>query len=456
MDYFYDGQIRRYLTQFMRVMSNFSFKDGKGKITQVPVRYGDLSRQAAATLKKNSENVLATAPFIACYIKDFRYDRSRLQDPTFVSKVHIREREKDEQGNYLYTQGGNYTVERIMPSPYKITFAADIWTTNSEQKFQIIEQLACIFNPALDLQTTDNYIDWTSLSALTLTDQGTWSSRTVPQGLDDNIEISNMIFESPVWITPPAKVKQMNIITKIISNVFLEDSRIDNLITGYEYQIFDNVETVVVTPNNLNLLVLNGVAVLEKTTFTELGEDVQQEPISWLSLLDRYPGKFKAGLSQLRLKSNDNSEIVAFMSLDPNDETRMMLNFDTDTIPGNSIISGRSTLDAIINPDTFNPTNKVAGVRYLILEDINVNWQTPGYSGPTAWKNNDSSDFVANANDIIEWDGSSWSVVFNSSTVTSVTYITNSYTGIQYKWDGISWSKSYEGIYDKMLWRIVL
>lgn len=456
MDYFYDGQIRRYLTQFMRVMSNFSFKDGKGKITQVPVRYGDLSRQAAATLKKNSENVLATAPFIACYIKDFRYDRSRLQDPTFVSKVHIREREQDDQGNYLYTQGGNYTVERIMPSPYKITFAADIWTTNSEQKFQIIEQLACIFNPALDLQTTDNYIDWTSLSALTLTDQGTWSSRTVPQGLDDNIEISNMIFESPVWITPPAKVKQMNIITKIISNVFLENSNIDNLITGYEYQIFDNVETVVVTPSNLNLLVINGVAVLEKDTFTELGEEIQQEPISWLSLLDRYPGKFKAGLSQLRLKSNDNSEIVAFMSLDPNDETRMMLSFDTDTIPGNSIISGRGTLDAIINPDTFNPTNKVAGVRYLILEDINVNWQTPGYSGPTAWKNSDGSDFVANANDIIEWDGNSWSVVFNSSTVTGPTYITNSYTGIQYKWDGLSWSKSYEGIYDKMLWRIVL
>ena len=456
MDYFYDGQIRRYLTQFMRVMSNFSFKDGKGKITQVPVRYGDLSRQAAATLKKNSENVLATAPFIACYIKDFRYDRSRLQDPTFVSKVHIREREKDDQGNYLYTQGGNYTVERIMPSPYKVTFAADIWTTNSEQKFQIIEQIACIFNPALDLQTTDNYIDWTSLNVLTLTDQGTWSSRTVPQGLDDNIEISNMIFESPVWITPPAKVKQMNIITKIISNVFLENSNIDNLITGYEYQIFDNVERVVVTPNTVNLLVLNGVAVLEKDTFTELGEEIQQEPISWLSLLDRYPGKFKAGLSQLRLKSNDNSEIVAFMSLDPNDETRMMLSFDTDTIPGNSIISGRGTLDAIINPDTFNPTNKVAGVRYLILEDINVNWQTPGYSGPTAWKNSDGSDFVANANDIIEWDGNSWSVVFNSSTVTSTTYITNSYTGIQYKWDGLSWSKSYEGIYDKMLWRIVL
>jgi hypothetical protein len=455
-DYFYDGQIRRYLTQFMRVMSNFSFKDGKGKITQVPVRYGDLSRQAAATLKKGSENVLATAPFIACYIKDFKYDRSRLQDPTFVSKVQIRERDTDDQGNLLFTQGANYTVERIMPSPYKIIFAADIWTTNSEQKFQIVEQIACIFNPALDLQTTDNYIDWTSLSVLSLTDQGSWSSRTVPQGLDDNIEISNMIFETPVWITPPAKVKQMNIITKIISNVFAENSGIDSLISGYEYQIFEKDTAIVLSPGNFNLLVLNGVAMLEKDSFTAQGDDVTQDAVSWLTLLDRYPGKFKAGLSQLRLTTGNDNEIVAFMSLNPTDETQMNLIFDVDSIPGNSIIDGRGTVDAIINPDTFNPSTKVTNTRYLILEDINQNWQSAGYSGPAAWKNNDATDFVANANDIIEWDGAAWSVVFSSNDITYATYITNSYTGIQYKWDGINWSKSYEGLYDKSLWRIVL
>ena len=57
-DFFYDGQVRRYLTQFMRVMSNFSYKDGKGQLTQVPVRYGDMNRQVAQILAKNSENVV--------------------------------------------------------------------------------------------------------------------------------------------------------------------------------------------------------------------------------------------------------------------------------------------------------------------------------------------------------------------------------------------------------------
>lgn len=104
MDYFYDGQVRRYLTQFMRIMSNFSYKDAKGNLVQVPVRYGDMNRQVANILRKNSENVVNSAPFIACYIKDLQFDRERMQDPTFIDKVNIRERAKDGSGNYLNTQ----------------------------------------------------------------------------------------------------------------------------------------------------------------------------------------------------------------------------------------------------------------------------------------------------------------------------------------------------------------
>ena len=55
MEFFYDFQIKRQLTQFMRFMSNFCYMDGKGNIVQVPVRYGDMSRQVGAILNKNSE-----------------------------------------------------------------------------------------------------------------------------------------------------------------------------------------------------------------------------------------------------------------------------------------------------------------------------------------------------------------------------------------------------------------
>jgi hypothetical protein len=445
-------------------MSNFGYKNSKGQVVRVPAIYGDMNRQVAQILRKNSENSIPSAPFIACYIKDIQYDIARLQDPTFISKVNVREREWDaESRQYLYSQGANYTVERIMPSPFTVTFSADIWATNTDQKMQLWEQIIVLFNPSLEIQTTDNYIDWTSLSALTL-DNMVYSSRTIPQGVDQNIDICTLTFKAPIWITPPAKVKKLGIVTKIIADVYaMSQGEIEADYSNPDAVIdFGNPDTkVVVTPGNFDLLVLDNVAALIKSSVDTAASDtaIPDGTTSWLQLLDRYPGKFRAGLSQLRLQKADGNEIVAYISIDPNDESKMALNFDADTIPANTIINGRGSIDAIVDPETYNPKNvAIAGIRFLILENINVSnsYGTPDYSGPDAWKNNDGSDFQAHANDIIEWNGAQWSVIFDSRNSSAVTYITNSYTGIQYKWSDGQWSKSFEGIYNKSLWRLVL
>jgi hypothetical protein len=452
------------LTQFIRVMSNFGFKNSKGQIIRVPAMYGDMNRQVAQILRKNSENAIPSAPFIACYIKDIQYDIARLQDPTFVSKVNVREREWDsESGQYLYSQGANYTVERMMPSPFTVTFNADMWVTNVDQKMQVWEQLIVLFNPSLEIQTTDNYIDWTSLSTLTL-DSQTWSSRSIPQGLDQDIDVLTLSFKAPIWITPPAKVKKLGIVTKIITDVFaISQGEIDTDYSNPNAVLdFGSPDSrTVITPGNFELLVLDNVAALIKSSADVADSDTSIPPgtTSWRQLLDLYPGKFRAGLSQLRLQKSDGNEIVAYISIDPNDESRMALNFDADTIPSNTIIDSRGSVDAIINPETYDPTSvAISGTRFLILENINVSrdYGTPGYDGPDAWKNNNGSDFQAYANDIIQWDGVKWNVIFDSRNSSSVTYITNSYTGIQYKWASEQWSKSFEGVYDKSLWRLIL
>jgi hypothetical protein len=464
MDHFYDGQIRRYLTQFMNVMSNFAYKDSKGQLVRVPVRYGDMTKQVAQIVNKNSENTMPSAPFIACYIKDLQFDRPRMQDPTFVSKIHIREREWNEQGQeYLNTQGSNYTVERIMPSPWLITFSADIWTTSTEMKLQIWEQLSVLFNPSFEIQTTDNYVDWTSLTVLDLANQ-VWSSRTIPQGVSEDIDILTMTFTSPIWITPPAKVKKLGIITKIISNIYAVGSGAINSIYDKEgaAEVFGEISpdtSITVTAGNYDLLVLNNKAHLIKSTGQDNVDVTNPSNIaSWHKLLDLYPGKFTAGLSQLRFTQPDDTEVVAYISLDPMDESCMITSVDTDTIPSNTILQGRGSVDAIINPENFNPGEVTAGTRYLILEDINVNpyYGTADFDGPDAWKNTDGTDFQAHANDIIGWDGNNWSVIFNSAAPSEVIYITNAYTGTQYKWDQGAWSKTYEGIYDARLWRLIL
>ena len=136
MDYFYDGQIRRYVTQFMRVFIGFKWQAGDGTQQTVPVMYGDMSRQVANIIKENSENKMPSVPKIACYITGLEMDTTRLSDPTFVSKVHIRERRFTDAGGtreYQNTQGGNYTVERLMPTPFKLTMKADIWTSSTDK-----------------------------------------------------------------------------------------------------------------------------------------------------------------------------------------------------------------------------------------------------------------------------------------------------------------------------------
>ena len=475
MEHFYDGQIRRYLTQFMRLMSNFTYKDARGNLVQIPVRYGDMTRQVAGVMKKNSENVLNSAPFIACYIKSLDFARDRLQDPTYIGKMHIRERQYgyvDENPDsptygqtiegYANAQGENYTVERLMPSPYNLTFCADVWSTNTDQKLQILEQILVLFRPAMEIQTTNNYIDWTSLSYVELTGT-TWSSRQIPQGTENDIDISNLTFTTPVWISPPAKVKKLGIITKIIANVFTEPT---GTIGSGQLAFSNPVSPVVVTPGNFSVLMTNSTARLmaagENLAVNDL-EKVQVKAgvkINWRVLIDLYPGKFRAGLSHIELTKPDGNRIVGYLSINPIDEGEMELlnvQYDGETLLNTDISDltstyTRGTVNAIINPLTFNPGVSSVDTRYLILEDIS----STDADGPSAWKNNDGTDVVASANDIIQWNGVKWDIIFNSAEVTDIVYITNSYTGTQYKWDDGQWSKSIDGMYYPGEWRLVL
>lgn len=457
----------------IRLMSNFSYKDGDGKLTQVPVMYGDITRQVGHILRDNSENKIPSAPRIGVYITGLELDRDRLADASFVGKVHLRERDYDETNNeYLNTQGKNVTVERLMPTPYKLTVSADIWSTNTEQKLQIMEQILMLFNPSLEIQTTNNYVDWTSLSLIELQNVN-YSTRSIPQGVDTEIDIGELSFIMPIWITPPAKVKKLGVIEKIIMSVFDESGSVSDGIIDATIPEAITVKS----PGDYKLLVLNNTARLlhaheginESRTgqFTRTGT-----AISWLKLLDMYPGKFTAGVSSIRLTKSDGNEVVATASLNPTDDTQMVLSIDSDTVPENTLLTDpvntRGTIDAIIDPTTFNPNSNSlnAGTRYLILNPINPDLKGDSAdANPNAWQNADGSLFKADANDIIVWTGTEWKIVLDvsgtndgtdSASSPSPVYITNTYTGIQYKLENGAWLKSFEGEYEAEKWRLVL
>ena len=91
--YFYDAQIERFLAQFIRMVSGFQVEFGSNTLQRVPVYWGDSSRQVQMILSNNSAgSVLPTVPAITVYINNITYDRDRVQEPTFVGKMNIRER----------------------------------------------------------------------------------------------------------------------------------------------------------------------------------------------------------------------------------------------------------------------------------------------------------------------------------------------------------------------------
>jgi len=463
MLHFYEGQVRKFLTQFIRILSNFSVETGKNSdgtinLRAVPVVYGDPTRQVANIIRNNSDNALQYTPKIAAYVRELNYDRERMQNPYHIEKQHLRERDVDSDGNYTNQLGAGYTVEKVMPSPFRLEVTADIWSSNTDQKLQIMEQILYLFNPDFEIQKTDNYIDWTSLSYVELTGV-TFSSRTIPVGADSDIDVATLTFSMPIWLSPPVKVKKLGVVQKIIMSIYDDDGGIaKGLIDG------ELTSRSFITPNNFGLLVTGNQLRLLGTTGTNVksggdgfhtgaGANNNIDPfetfgpaVNWKILLDQY-GKVINGTSQIRLTQPNGNQVIGTIATTTLDDTILLYTIDSDTIPSNSL----TAVKKIINPATFNPGTPSNGDRYLVINDVGDS--TASFTSST-W-----GTLVAKVGDIIEYNSSTskWNIAFDASNPDSTQhYVTNLNTGIQYKFNGTEWVKSYEGVYTQGNWSIVL
>ena len=464
--FFYDEQIRRFLLQFTRVFSNFQVEYGRTEdnsqkaLYRVPVRYGDATRQAQTIIQQNSANSLPATPLMTFHVTNLNYARDRIQEPYFVQKQNVRQRYWDtESESYETTQGNAFTIEKMMPVPFDLEVNLDIWTSNTNQKLQLLEQLLTLFNPSLEIQSTENFIDWTSLSVMYL-EQVTWSSRSIPQGTDDPIDIATLRFVMPIYISPPAKVKKLGVVEKIVASVF--DGNGDMAEAIFDSDLLLGTRQLFTPFNYQTLLISNKLQVLEtKAVVTNnSGVQVPTAPPSnllWHTVVDLY-GALRNGISQVRLDNPyDTSIIVGTVSYDPTDDRFLLFTVDADTIPANTLDAVNAIVDPQAKgPDTINglPAS-AAGQRYLFINDTgSASTEDPGFA--QAWRGTDGSALVANTNDIVEYDGTRWNIVFDSSNESNVQYVSNLTTSVQYRWAEGEWLKSYEGLYTEGNWSLVL
>ena len=191
--------------------------DGAGNLImmEVPVRYGSTDRVTAAIASGNTQNKLHTIPIMSAYLSGLELAPDRLHG---VNQVDRRA--------YL-EQGGVFpddvkSIRRVMAIPYNMQMELAIYASNTDQMFQILEQILMLFDYDMQLQFNDASFDWTKIAKLYL--RGLQNEENYPMGVDRRMIIWTLQFEMPVWISPPIEVR-----TDLIQSITLRIGDLDSL-----------------------------------------------------------------------------------------------------------------------------------------------------------------------------------------------------------------------------------
>jgi len=445
-DFFYDKQMRRFLEQIVRAFSGFQYQIGPingqpAQLRLVPCRMAHTDKMVASIIANGSTNTLNTVPMICVYMTQLNGRRQDVQNLDYAESVQVTERKIDPiSGEYTNEKGLAYTVERLMPRPFEMMVNVDIWTSNQDQKHQLAEQILTIIYPDFTIQNSDNPLDWSAMTTMQV-ESINWSTRPIPIGTSDELDVMSISLKLPFWLNPPAKVMRQTLIHQVVTNInegYFEHPNDDFPVENVP------LTRIITTPGGHQVRVNGNKIILlgSKGSLHTPDGDVYE----WAPLIEKY-GDLRPGISKIRLKTTNDldsttGDLIGTVQVDTNNANQLFWTLDPDTLPANT----KPPVLAVIDPRKTYPGNGLPaasiGQRYLIVHSITASTQ--------AW-----GTLNGHENDIIQFNGSNW-VVFTRPTPTSTEFVLNSETGRQLKWDGEQWSLTIEGDYHGGYWRIEL
>lgn len=253
VDYYYNGQFRRVLKHLIRVFGEFSVmnsidENGKPVYKKVPCRYADISRMAAYIINGGSENTLQSSPMMTISVQSLKMDRQSIRSP-FQEQLVVGENYSPAQNQYTKQLDNQYLITRYNPVPWDLTFDLNIWTTTLTAKMELFEQISTLFSPSVTLQLSENPLDWTSAVDVELIDCQ-FSTRSVPQGTDTELDIMTLSFKCPIWLSLPGTIEKPKLISQIVTKVHNAKDELDFELGDWSEPIVD-----VFTPKNMCILV---------------------------------------------------------------------------------------------------------------------------------------------------------------------------------------------------------
>lgn len=226
--YWYNDQLKRYIIQFMTIFSGLQVRIGKNDVSNkeslipVTIHYGNHDRVVAALMADNTQNKPIRLPLMTAYMQGLDVATDLMHG------IGVERR-----NTYVPTGGllpdDARVVHQRAPVPYKLTAQLGIYASNTDQHFQILEQILMLFDPQLTVQTSDAPFDWTRLTTVKLTSVSI--DQQHPIGTDRRIIQSTLMFEMPVYLGTPADVrrdfiKQINIRLGLIDKAIEESGDI--------------------------------------------------------------------------------------------------------------------------------------------------------------------------------------------------------------------------------------
>jgi len=201
-DYHYSAQLRAYIVQFAAVFAGIKvmIPERKGipeHLIHVPIKNASMDRVVGAIKSENTQNKPIRLP-----IMSFQFVNADIADDLRKGIGVVR------RNTYMPT-GGKFpddikVVEQRQPIPYRALFELSVWASNQDQHYQIMEQILTLFDPLLQIQTTDDIFDWTKITTMHLTDVR--FEESLPSGSDRRMIQSRLAFSMPIYLSVPAVV----------------------------------------------------------------------------------------------------------------------------------------------------------------------------------------------------------------------------------------------------------
>lgn len=251
--FFSDHQIKRYLLQILACFAGYRVRsgkqrDGKTRMISVPVVFGDNSRVASYHLSGGNENAVAPLPLIAVDLLRLNQSNEYRRAPQHVERMYYVERSTTgTEGQPGSEIGKRWTAERYMPVPYDMGVRVNIWASNNDQGFQVLEQIMSQFNPEMDIQLSNSPMDWIFTTTMKFDGDVNFGRGSADPGAgarDDPYYIYTMDFSLVVHMSSPTKVYEAKLIETIHANIKSLNEEVD-------FDTMDDLDSFVITDQGI-------------------------------------------------------------------------------------------------------------------------------------------------------------------------------------------------------------